>query len=780
MLLLLFFSLQVSICVLAGDLAGRAMARFSLWRAGAPEVSLVLGYSSFSVIGYVSLPFTTSAKGIFLACVIIAVAVWARVEAVAVADPPVWIQPYLAYRANREFFFYLCGIILFAALVIGYRLPWLIHLSAGGHTVVGAPVWDDARTIGVPISLASYGYPLRSPLNVMAHLAYPLGAFQYTSGVIAWLPALPLPVILADSGVQSMYYTITALFVAGMLFRSARARALVMLAATISVSFNLWFFNPSPDTWWLNTFFGWYRHNQQFTTIGWTPFSGLVWIPNHAVAFAAVLMAGVWLFKGAALRVPLVFAVFAAMTSVDMTVMTLVSSTFFLAVRAANNLCGVLSDMCNRRMLAIAVVMSASLVLVNLETLVHEVDAPFDPLFPVTTMATYNLGLLGGQIGLWLIMMLAGVLLLRRLGFPPMWLVVLITGLSFAMIFEYHTIWAWRFSFAAHLLCGITAAWQMDQFVKCTRRWIFVIYLVILIPGTIQLGISLKDGFRYAPWKPPEQAQLIQWIVNHTQLWHRVTEYRPAEASLVSDPVFLRTGNRGGMKVFDRSLPIVGYQDTGTQMANLATALAANDFVIIPNAAQQLKEFLTTCAVERFANKTGTVFAITDGCRQILAYATVSHELQRLHQRMRLEARTRTGTVPATAPTQDLADYVSLHPEAAWLMRQRMEKLWAEGKHEEGLRALATIDEERPAIPEIDYCYAFTLHISGKDPTKAIALYSRALQNGYAEFWIRYNRGSAFLLINDKENARRDLVVARKLNPSHPGLTELLDRLSRH
>src|SRR5262249_5896369 len=131
----------------------------------------------------------------------------------------------------------------------------------------------------------------------------------------------------------------------------------------------------------------------------------------------------------------------------------------------------------------------------------------------------------------------------------------------------------------------------------------------------------------------------------------------------------------------------------------------------------------------------------------------------------------------AALSTDDLATHVSMHPEEALKMRRRMERLWEQGKYEEALQSLEYIEAHQPSIPEIDYCYALTLHMSGKDPGKAIEFYSRALTHGYPEFWIRYNRGAAFLLIKDAQRARADLEIAHRLDPSHAGVKLMLEKL---
>jgi tetratricopeptide (TPR) repeat protein len=73
-----------------------------------------------------------------------------------------------------------------------------------------------------------------------------------------------------------------------------------------------------------------------------------------------------------------------------------------------------------------------------------------------------------------------------------------------------------------------------------------------------------------------------------------------------------------------------------------------------------------------------------------------------------------------------------------------------------------------------NYDYAFSTHRLRKDLQKALHYYDMALQNGFDEFWVRYNRGILFKELGDLENARVDFQQALTLNPDHNAAQRML------
>jgi tetratricopeptide (TPR) repeat protein len=77
-----------------------------------------------------------------------------------------------------------------------------------------------------------------------------------------------------------------------------------------------------------------------------------------------------------------------------------------------------------------------------------------------------------------------------------------------------------------------------------------------------------------------------------------------------------------------------------------------------------------------------------------------------------------------------------------------------------------------------NYYQAFCLQQIGKDPRQAIKHYSIALDRGFSEFYIRYNRGSLLSRIGELEEANKDILIALELRPDHRGAKGVLERIN--
>ncbi len=65
------------------------------------------------------------------------------------------------------------------------------------------------------------------------------------------------------------------------------------------------------------------------------------------------------------------------------------------------------------------------------------------------------------------------------------------------------------------------------------------------------------------------------------------------------------------------------------------------------------------------------------------------------------------------------------------------------------------------------------------DNRQAVGHYTKALQLGYAEFWVKYNRGAAYLAPGDTAKARDDLLRAQRLDPVSAGVKIYLKQLEK-
>ncbi len=85
--------------------------------------------------------------------------------------------------------------------------------------------------------------------------------------------------------------------------------------------------------------------------------------------------------------------------------------------------------------------------------------------------------------------------------------------------------------------------------------------------------------------------------------------------------------------------------------------------------------------------------------------------------------------------------------------------------------------EGDPTNADWQYHYAFCLASLGSDYKKAIVHFERALAGGFSEFWVRYNLASAYLHVNQTEEAEANWNRARELQPEEAGLEQLRLRI---
>jgi tetratricopeptide (TPR) repeat protein len=89
------------------------------------------------------------------------------------------------------------------------------------------------------------------------------------------------------------------------------------------------------------------------------------------------------------------------------------------------------------------------------------------------------------------------------------------------------------------------------------------------------------------------------------------------------------------------------------------------------------------------------------------------------------------------------------------------------------LEVLATLQLDKGQLSRVNYLIAYCLHSSSIDFKGALDNYNLALENGYDEFWVRYNRGTLYMESGDLETARVDLDRAMSLDPMHAGAKQL-------
>jgi Flp pilus assembly protein TadD len=82
-----------------------------------------------------------------------------------------------------------------------------------------------------------------------------------------------------------------------------------------------------------------------------------------------------------------------------------------------------------------------------------------------------------------------------------------------------------------------------------------------------------------------------------------------------------------------------------------------------------------------------------------------------------------------------------------------------------------------PKDSELNYLFALCLHIQNKDLELAMKHYNLALQYGFDEFWVKYNRGSLYAKLGNTEQAKADLMRAVELKPENQGPQQVLQHL---
>jgi hypothetical protein len=776
---------ELGVFLIVGEALCRWLGGFSPRRARLPEVAFLFGLSGYALFGYAALPFMLSAKGIPVAVALGWLCVWLlRARDCRHSAAPAFLEPYLQFRRTRAFL-YSAGLLALVCLaVFASRIPWMLGLSYRGDVLAGAGIFDDVRTLGFPISLAAHGFPLLSPLAVGMRLSYPLGAFLFTAGQIAWFPHLALPILIADSFLSAAFYAAAILLIAGSLLSSAGSRLLLAAAASVSVSFNLWNLGLSPRSDWVNYFYGFFQSSGIYTTIGFTPFVGMLYIPNHALGFASALLAVLWFTKSRAkLGPPLLWGAFTSAASMDMTAMAGLACLVALAPRVVRSLVrrSPLEPMVRDAVL-VGAACFAVLVFVNYPALSGKVDAPFDPLFPVNRQLPYSIGMLASADGPYFVLLGLGALLAGtswRLSRQYLgWAVPLFTGLALSLLLEYHSIWFWRFSFAAHCLFGLLCAFQLQQLGGRRQTVYASLSCIALAAGGLQFAADIRDRWRFAPHDSQGRQQAVRWIWDNTPLEARVAEYRHEEASFATAIEFLRTGNRAGFRIYDRSHPLIGFRHYESTMHSFEAGIDSNDYILVPSESAPLAALLRACgAAMRFEDSAAAVFAPTQPCRQKLQDSSLQLQLAGYQKQEYAQLSEEKPKDPGTLPEQLLVDYVIQHPKEIGYLRRRLDTLWEKGMFEQARRLIEPVWKAHPESAEANYSYAFTLQAGNLDVEKSIGYYDAAERAGYAPFWVHYNRAAAFLKLRQYEQARRDAERALALDPSRTDARNLLESI---
>ncbi|MBL8232370.1 MAG: tetratricopeptide repeat protein [Bryobacterales bacterium] len=764
LLLLLLLAWQVICCTAIGESFLRIAAKLSPWRGRIPEISLLMGYAIYGLLGYALMAAAGSAR--LIAPVLLTLCIcglWVSRRTVFGELPDVCAS-YVAFRGTRWGVASLVVISVLCLLVGFYRSLWLVGAEGAAGVIVGTHIFpDEVRTLGIPISLAAHGFPMLFPFSTATIDSYPLAAFLFSAAHIAWLPSKVLPILIADSMAATLFYGLVALVGAVFVTPSYVARFLTAASAVFSVSYNLWNLAPNPAQPWFRLFFGYYEISQLYSTIGWTPLSGLTWVMNHALCFTSALGAMVWFaaFPGRKLRaawVPcLVLACFCGATGIDMAVMCIATGGVIVGWKwMAAKIRRDPAPAWFWAAVGILACATVSFCLANFPSLAGRTSPQYFNPFQLTASAWSNLGIMLSHAGPYLLLMLVALVLTRvRTGVDAAWWVAVTAALVISFVFVWHSIWVWRVSLTVHVLFGVICAACAGSLPPRTRTAFLAAWAVFLLPGVAQTRWTA--GLASNSWKPPAYAEAVHWIYANTPLNARVVEFRPAELSLIPDMAFLRTGNQAGLQVSPSHHPMVGYESYRSRFSNLGVGIANNDYVLAP-VADTITSVLNDCGAEEiFRNSSYFLRKISSRCREMLQTPEGMERAAdflrgRLAQKRRMEA------------TQRIAE-----------LRPKLEKdYWGKGRCPEAVRLLEPLIEQTPENAEGHYSLAYSLHCTHKDPRRAIREYSKALELGYGEFFVLFHRGILHYEQRDMENARRDLWRALDLQPGNVGLQTML------
>ena len=107
----------------------------------------------------------------------------------------------------------------------------------------------------------------------------------------------------------------------------------------------------------------------------------------------------------------------------------------------------------------------------------------------------------------------------------------------------------------------------------------------------------------------------------------------------------------------------------------------------------------------------------------------------------------------------------------------RVRDLVYKNEYQKAIQLLEDVLKKFPVHAESNYLYAFCLHIQKRNLTGALYHYNLALNNGFDEYWVKYNRGSLLAQLGDLDNAREDIKRALELKPNDVGASSVLERI---
>jgi MoaA/NifB/PqqE/SkfB family radical SAM enzyme len=111
-------------------------------------------------------------------------------------------------------------------------------------------------------------------------------------------------------------------------------------------------------------------------------------------------------------------------------------------------------------------------------------------------------------------------------------------------------------------------------------------------------------------------------------------------------------------------------------------------------------------------------------------------------------------------------------PGAGSGYRPAYELLFEQGEYTDVVQQLDAVEDFTGVPADVVYKYAYSLHMTGR--ADASRYYALALEKGFDEFWVRYNRGCLYHSLEREDEALEDLCRAVDINPAHDGAARVL------
>lgn len=283
-------------------------------------------------------------------------------------------------------------------------------------------------------------------------------------------------------------------------------------------------------------------------------------------------------------------------------------------------------------------------------------------------------------------------------------------------------------------------------------------YYDVVLPASV-----LKSFNRYA-------AEAYLWVTRHPRNEDTVSSYCSDLHALLVNGDLLQIGG-----IAHREEGAIG---ADTAHKDLCHGLAESDLVMYFRGMRPFVKILQAIRAEKvFDNLGAVIYRVDDAAEARLQSEPARVAIDRYDRTLALGEKLQAIDSNSAQFQEVLSEYIRLNPEDPNAVRAMADRLWARGQHAEVVRRLKDWGVADLPFASISYCMAFSLHQVPGQLERAIHYYTRALELGFSEFWVRYNRGSAYDSLGRYEEALEDHTRALALQPSNETLRQSVARL---